>query len=216
MLTMVSKLLDSEALESGELDVHKEPISMSKVAAEVVRRNRPQAERKQETLVFHLDEDDPYIVEGSAEWLREAMDNLVSNAIKYSPLGKTIWVVIERAGPFVRFIVRDEGPGLNEQDKEKLFGKFQRLSALPTSNESSTGLGLSIVKQIVELHGGRVWAESVEGQGSTFIIELDAVPAPDFGEYSGPLSHDRRDRTAPSSSRRAKPSSDNPFPAEHE
>ena len=71
--------------------------------------------------------------------------------------------------------VRDEGPGLTDDDKAKLFSRFQRLSAQPTGNESSTGLGLSIVKKIVEMHGGRVWAESVLGEGSTFIVEFDAL-----------------------------------------
>ena len=68
--------------------------------------------------------------------------------------------------------MRDEGPGLTETDKQKVFGKFQRLSAVPTGEESSTGLGLSIVKQIVELHGGRVWVESEAGQGATFTVAL--------------------------------------------
>ncbi len=112
------------------------------------------------------------------------MDNLVSNAIKYSPLGKTIWVTVQRQGPIVQFRVRDEGPGLTDDDKKKLFGKFQRLSALPTDNESSTGLGLSIVKQIVEMHNGQVWAESEAGQGSTFIIELTSAEAAQLSEVS--------------------------------
>jgi len=72
----------------------------------------------------------------------------------------------------VRFAVEDEGPGLTEDDKEKIFGKFQQLSATPTGDESSTGLGLSIVKQIVEKHEGRVWVESERGEGSTFFIAL--------------------------------------------
>ncbi len=214
MLDMVGKLLDSEALESGELTLHMEPVSLGKVAEEVVRRNRPQAQRKGEKLILHLDENDPCVVEGSWEWLRDAMDNLVSNAIKYSPLGKTIWVSVKRHGPVVQFTVRDEGPGLTRDDKKKLFGKFQRLSAVPTSNESSTGLGLSIVKQIVEMHNGQVWAKSEPGQGSTFVIELpvseDAHPEP--GEATPPAT---RDRIPPSHDRWSSTSSDS-FPAESE
>jgi signal transduction histidine kinase len=73
----------------------------------------------------------------------------------------------------VQFSVSDEGQGLSDADKTKLFGQFQRLSARPTSGESSTGLGLSIVKNIVELHGGKVWAESAgKGKGATFFVEL--------------------------------------------
>jgi signal transduction histidine kinase len=72
----------------------------------------------------------------------------------------------------VRLEVRDEGPGLTEEDKQRLFGFFQRLSAKPTGGESSSGVGLSSVKKIVELHGGHVWAESTNGDGTTFIVDL--------------------------------------------
>ena len=210
MLSMVSKLLDSEALESGELILDKQPVSIGEIAEEVVRRNRPQAERKGETLVLHLDKNDPCIVEGSWEWLRDAMDNLVSNAIKYSPLGKNIWVSVKRQGPVVRFSVRDEGPGLTGDDKQRLFGKFQRLSALPTNNESSTGLGLSIVKQIVEMHDGEVWAESEEGAGSTFVIEMACAEGSAPSEAPPPPSRESRDGIPPPHGRRA----DNSLPAE--
>jgi signal transduction histidine kinase len=72
----------------------------------------------------------------------------------------------------VRVSVKDEGAGLSIEDQQKLFGFFQRLSTEPTGGESSSGVGLSIVKQIVELHGGRVWCESDLGKGATFIVEL--------------------------------------------
>ena len=113
-----------------------------------------------------------------------------------SPLGKTIWVTVKREGPVVHLKVRDEGPGLTEDDKQKLFGKFQRLSALPTNNESSTGLGLSIVKQIVEMHGGRVWAESETGQGSTFILELASETRGEPADSDPSKSRESRDRIA--------------------
>ena len=148
----------------------------------------------------------------AAPWLRNAMDNLVSNAVKYSPLGKNIWVTAERRGPLVRFAVRDEGPGLTEDDKERLFGKFQRLSALPTNNESSTGLGLSIVKQIVEMHHGKVWAESEEGQGSTFIIELTCAEPTSPDEVLPPARRESRDRIPPPHGRRT----DSGLPAERD
>ncbi|MDX2130334.1 MAG: ATP-binding protein [Chloroherpetonaceae bacterium] len=110
--------------------------------------------------------------------MQEVFDNLVSNAIKYSPKGRKIGVSCQKHSTdsmkeCIRIEIKDDGQGLTEEDKEKLFGKFQRLSAQPTGGESSTGLGLSIVKQIVEMHGAKVWAES-EGKdkGATFIVEL--------------------------------------------
>jgi signal transduction histidine kinase len=102
------------------------------------------------------------------------MDNLINNAIKFSPSNRSIWVSLEGQGKKVSFRVRDQGPGLTEEDKKLVFGLYQRLSAKPTGTEFSTGLGLSIVKQRVELHGGRVWVESQHGEGATFHVELPA------------------------------------------
>ena len=111
--------------------------------------------------------------------IREAFDNLVSNAIKFSPAHTEVNVVIEQKqlADKKRFVFKvvDQGPGLTEEDKAHVFGIYQRLSARPTAGEISTGLGLSIVKQMVELHQGRVWVESEAGQGATFAIELPLV-----------------------------------------
>jgi len=107
---------------------------------------------------------------------RQAVDNLVNNAIKYSPPGKAVDVILSprmvEGQTWVEIQVRDQGPGLTAEDKAQAFGLYQRLSAKPTGGEYSTGLGLSIVKQMVELHGGHVWIESEFGQGATFCLDL--------------------------------------------
>ena len=102
----------------------------------------------------------------------QIFDNLLSNALKYSPQNTKVCVELSSAGGKVRFSVCDEGPGLTEDDKQKLFGKFARLSAEPTGGEHSTGLGLSIVKKMVEMMGGEVRCESESGKGAAFIVEL--------------------------------------------
>src|ERR1044072_2520116 len=110
--------------------------------------------------------------------MREAIDNLVSNAIKYSPIGGKISLLVTHDDANAIIRVTDEGAGLSPEDLGRLFGRFQRLSAKPTAGESSTGLGLSIVKRIVDMHGGKVTANSAgPGQGSTFAIVLPATPA---------------------------------------
>ena len=113
-----------------------------------------------------------------ADRMREAIDNLISNAIKYSPIGGKITVLVshEQSSTIIR--IADQGAGLSPEDLGRLFGRFQRLSAKPTAGESSTGLGLSIVKRIIDMHGGEVTADSAgPGQGSTFTVTLPATDA---------------------------------------
>jgi signal transduction histidine kinase len=108
--------------------------------------------------------------------IREAIDNLFSNAIKYSPIGGKIAVSVGHDDDNTLIRVTDEGAGLSPEDLGRLFGRFQRLSAKPTAGESSTGLGLSIVKRIIDMHGGEVTAESGgPNKGSTFTIVLPAT-----------------------------------------
>jgi len=102
----------------------------------------------------------------------------VSNAIKYTPVGGRMELSMSVDDGCIAISVKDEGPGLSKDDMARLFGRFQRLSAKPTGGESSTGLGLSIVKRIIELHGGTVSAESDgPGRGATFIIRLPMAPS---------------------------------------
>ena len=102
----------------------------------------------------------------------QAIDNLVSNAIKYSPHGSIVHVTLAQKDNEAQISVQDEGPGLSEEDQSKLFGAFQKLSATPTDGEKSTGLGLSIVKKIVEAHNGSVEVWSQLGSGSTFSFTI--------------------------------------------
>ncbi len=182
MIKLINELLNTTAIDAGKFILNRFPCSLGELASMVVAANLQQASQKQQRIDFHAEPN--CISEVDAERIREVFDNLVSNAIKYSPFGKTIWVRVFRATssngealPVIRFTVRDEGQGLTEEDMTKIFGRFQRLSAKPTGGESSTGLGLSIAKQLVELHNGKLWVES-EGKdkGATFTVELPILP----------------------------------------
>lgn len=177
MLTLIEELLKTAALDSGKLQLYLEQVDIEHLLQVVLERNIPLAHKKQQTLTVQTATD--CLVEADFARLREVLDNLVSNAIKYSPVGKNISIRLSRTNHTVRLEIHDDGPGLSADDMNKLFGKFQRLNAQPTGGESSTGLGLSIVKQLVELHKGKVWAES-EGRdkGSTFILELPLMIFP--------------------------------------
>ncbi|HEY8381773.1 MAG TPA: DUF3369 domain-containing protein [Microvirga sp.] len=172
---MVDDLMVHAVNDVLDISIRRDPLDCAALAAEVVEANRLNAERKGQTIGLggarHLR------LSGDPERLREAIDNLVSNAIKYSPIGAdiTVCVDVDRTEAVVR--VKDHGPGLSPEDLARVFGRFQRLSAKPTGGEGSTGLGLSIVKRIAELHGGRVTAESAgAGLGSTFSIHLPLRP----------------------------------------
>ena len=110
-----------------------------------------------------------------ADRIREAIDNLVSNAVKYSPIGGAIDLLVAQEGSGIIVQIRDQGAGLSPEDISRLFGRFQRLSAKPTAGETSTGLGLSIVKRIVDLHGGTVEAEATGPGGTTFLIAIPSA-----------------------------------------
>jgi signal transduction histidine kinase len=118
-----------------------------------------------EELYAHVDPD--YTV--------QIFENLISNAIKFSPPEKIVKVKLVKSNGKARAEIIDEGPGLTKDDMKKVFGKFQRLSARPTGGEHSTGLGLSIVKKYVEAMNGKVWCESEYGKGANFIVEFTRV-----------------------------------------
>src|SRR5215470_1736348 len=136
----------------------------------------PSAVNKQQTI--NVSAPPNFVTMCDADRIREAIDNLVSNAIKYSPIGGKITVCVTHEGPNTLIRISDQGAGLSPEDLGRLFGRFQRLSAKPTAGESSTGLGLSIVKRIIDMHGGHVTAQSPgPGQGSTFTVTLPATEA---------------------------------------
>jgi signal transduction histidine kinase/DNA-binding NarL/FixJ family response regulator len=171
LIAMVDNLLAEAMADALNISIRREQIDIVDLVNEIVETNRPLSENKQQTIDVAAPESP--IVSGDPDRLREAIDNLVSNAIKYSPIGGRIDISIARSGEDVLIRVSDNGPGLSPEDMSRLFGRFQRLSAKPTAGESSTGLGLSIVKRIAELHGGQVTAESAgAGGGTTFTIAL--------------------------------------------
>jgi signal transduction histidine kinase len=171
MAEMVQNLLDANRIERGEMQLNLAPLDLSQTVAAVLENQRPRAVAKQQTLQWQ-DEAGPVSALADATALTQVIENLVSNAVKYSPIGKSIHVRLLKSAEGMRCEVQDEGPGLSAEDQKKLFGKFARLSATPTGGEHSTGLGLSIVKKMVEAMNGKVWCESELGKGATFIVEF--------------------------------------------
>ncbi len=170
MENLITHLLEVAVIQSGTLQLKKSRVDIGKLLATSVNNNRYFSERKNQTI--QLDTQEGCILQADRDRLEQVLDNLISNAVKFSPPEKTIWVDSQCTASQVTVRVRDEGPGLTEEDKKKLFHRFQKLSARPTAGESSTGLGLCITKELVTLHGGDIHVESIPGEGATFVVEF--------------------------------------------
>lgn len=176
MVSIISNILNINAIERGAFNFTLEAFDLRDVAKSVVNDYRHRAEEKRIKLLLNLPETMANI-NADKQITTQIADNLVSNAIKYSPKETKVVVEVTVSDSSVRFKVQDEGPGLSEEDQMKLFGRYQRLSAQPTGGEHSTGLGLSIVKKLVEGLNGKVWCESELGKGATFLVEFPALKA---------------------------------------
>jgi len=170
MLALVNDLLDVAAINSGKLALRMTVGPLAGVVEERVRLMELTAARKQ--IEIGLDMADACPTLHDPMRIAQIMDNLLSNAVKFSPPGSSVHVSLAREGSLARVSVRDQGPGIADEDIPKLFGEFQRLSGQPTGNEKSTGLGLAIVKRIVDAHHGALSVESRLGEGSTFSFTL--------------------------------------------
>ncbi len=180
MINLIESLLASSALEMGKMNADKKKQPFMPVLERVVKENRVRAEAKgqQIHLIVVKNPETPDSAIASelffdANLIHQVLENLASNAVKYSPPESEITVRVEEtAENMLRISMQDQGQGLTDDDKSKLFGYFQRLSATPTGGESSHGVGLAITKRMVDLHDGKIWVESEYGNGATFIVEL--------------------------------------------
>ncbi len=170
LASLVDDLLDASRLQAGGLPFRDvEDVDLSLIAERVVERYRPRTSKHE--LILSFPEEFPE-VEGDPERLEQVLDNLVSNAIKYSPHGGTV-EVRGRANPAEIVIsVTDQGVGIPLDEQERIFDRFYRVEGPETRAVAGTGLGLYLTRAIVEAHGGRCWVTSTPGRGSTFYVAL--------------------------------------------
>lgn len=171
MLTIVNNLLDVHAIEAGEQYSTQEAVDVMATLVLLVDEYRERALGKAIGISI-AEPNGSATALCSREGLLQIVENLLSNAVKFSPQGKSIQVRVYVEGGSVRIEIADEGPGISKKEQALLFKKFSRLTARPTAEESSTGLGLWIVRQVVESMHGRVWCESKLRKGARFIVEL--------------------------------------------
>jgi signal transduction histidine kinase len=169
VLSMVDELLDVSRIESGRLDLDLEEVDLAAFLVDAVRRHALLAAPKRIRVVLA---GATGTVLADPRRLRQAVDNLVSNAVKYSPAGSLVEVWTEDTGSGYLISVQDEGPGVDPGSRERVFDYFGRSGAMPTGGESSTGLGLAITRRIVHAHGGEVGIDEAPEGGSRFWFTL--------------------------------------------
>ena len=171
MNRMITDLVGQATADALDVTIRPAAIDFRALVHDVVDTMRPVAEAKRQ--IVECEPGEPVAAWADPDRIREAVENVVSNAFKYGPLGGHVRVVVRSCPDRAVLEVTDEGPGLTPEDFDRLFGKFQRLSAQPTGGEHSTGLGLSIAKQIVEMHGGHIGAINADpAPGTVFQIVL--------------------------------------------
>ncbi|MGC9394547.1 MAG: ATP-binding protein [Anaerolineae bacterium] len=174
MSALIGDLLNLRRIEAG-VGIRQEPCRLGLILVEAVDAMRARATSKGVTLRLEPTEGAPTVT-GDRTLLRQAVSNLVDNAIKYTPAPGQVSVGLGTTPHEAVIHISDTGIGITPEDQVRLFEKFYRIKHRETGNIQGTGLGLALVKSIIERHGGRVWAESTPNQGSTFYI---ALPLPE-------------------------------------
>jgi signal transduction histidine kinase len=173
---MIQTFLDIERLTEGQMDMRSEAFDVAVLTATCTERARPLADRKQ--IQLRQGEIEHVGLTGDRELMEYALYNLLTNAIKYSPAASSVTVEARRQSAVVRVSVRDQGIGMDAQELRNIGRKFYRTRKAEASGEAGTGIGLSLVQQIVEHHGGRMEVTSTPGQGSCFTMVLPCgIPA---------------------------------------
>ncbi|MGQ9502289.1 MAG: GAF domain-containing sensor histidine kinase, partial [Anaerolineae bacterium] len=174
LILMVNNLLNATRLEHAELRWISQPVALDELISRAVHRLHSLASEKHIALRTQLP-DEPVIITGDADWLEQTVVNLLDNAIKFTPPEGEVSVAMQVTPQEVSIIVHDTGIGIPESELERVFDKFYRVPDQPSSAprpRHGGGLGLYIVRRVVEAHGGHIRAESIPGAGSTFIVSL--------------------------------------------
>jgi len=175
MLEMVNELLDVATIESGELKIQPDVHNLSDLIEKSVYLRNIDAAKKNTRIVFTPPGRGPYVSFDAAK-MQQVADNLLSNAVKYSPPGSTVTVEVSTGEASCGFSVKDQGPGIPDSERGKLFKDFGRLSVQPTGGEKSTGLGLAICRKIVDAHRGTIGAVNRPEGGAEFSVTLPFAP----------------------------------------
>lgn len=186
LVRLINDILDIEKIESGEMTLRRDPVEVRDLAGRSIDSVRGMADAMGVRVA--LAPGAAAALSGDLDRLIQVVVNLLSNAVKFSPRGETVEVTAEPVGRIIRLSVRDHGPGIPEAFRARIFDKFAQADASDTRQRGGTGLGLAISREIAERHGGRLWFESVLGEGATFHLDLpmSAAAQSTVQEAAGP------------------------------
>ena len=170
-LRLINDLLKTAQIDADRFTLHRQKHDIRKLVADIIADLEPTVSQKQQRIILH-DSHIPIVLSIDTTEMKVALANVVENASKYSPASSQVDVSIAKAGKHVTITVKDSGVGIAREDQGKIFDKFSRVNSRPHDSVPGTGLGLYLVKQIVELHGGTVAVRSALHKGSEFKISL--------------------------------------------
>lgn len=187
---LIGDLLDVSRIISGKMKISVQSMRVSEIVEGVVLSFRPAAEAKEINIICHTNEDSDTIL-GDPQRIQQVVWNLLSNAIKFSKKKSRIWVIVERFNSQIEIKVKDQGLGLSREDLNRVFGRFEQVDSSIGRKAGGLGLGLAISKHIVELHGGKIWADSEGlGTGTTFVASFPISPLKPVVEGGLPIDDD--------------------------
>ncbi len=182
LLSLINDILDLSKIESGKIEMNFEKISLPSTINDTLEMVKTTAIKHNINLIKEFDPELEFL-EADKQKVKQILFNLLSNAVKFSkPNGGTITITTKKYDQMVQISVSDTGIGIKKEDVGKLFKKFQQIESATYKKYGGTGLGLAISKELVELHGGRIWAESKYGEGTTFIFKLPLNESKKVGE----------------------------------
>lgn len=173
-VNIIKDLNEVNLIEEGKLSLSILNFDLRDIVMKVIEDYLYLAESKKQIIIYNEIEEE-LIIHSDKSKLARIFDNLISNSIKFSDKGKKIFIECKKENSSAVVVIRDQGPGFTADDKSKLFGKFSKLSARPTADEPSTGLGLSIVKKLTDLLGGNIELKSEYNEGAEFIFRFPLV-----------------------------------------
>lgn len=188
---MIEKLLDAAKVDSGQLSTEQAPHFLQELTAEFVEANRGYIEDQGFTFTFAHDKNLPLVMV-DADHVETTLNNLIENAMKYSRDEKEISVKVENKGNYVAISVSDKGTGIPKSSLRYIFDKFYRVEDTLTAKTKGHGLGLSIVKNMIEMNGGTIDVKSEYGKGSTFIVKFPTLMSPE-ADIDKPVSASAND-----------------------